>query len=272
MGLIHKGKTNKWGGYMADMSNEEVKTAWQGEGTSIFDPVLCELCYRWFNVPGGKVLDPFAGGSVRGIVSAFCGMPYTGIELRPEQVEANIEQLGIIDTGLPLPEWICGDSANMQNLLGAGFSADFVFSCPPYGSLEVYSDLPGDISAMDGEGFADAYKKIIASAVGLLKKDRFAVFVVGNYRDKKGFMCDLVGETVRAFEVAGARFYNEMILINPSGSLPIRVGKQFNGGRKIGKTHQNVLVFYKGDPKKIKENYPEIDFSQITDNSDLTAI
>ena len=32
--------------------------------------------------------------------------------------------------------------------------------------------------------------------------------------------------------------------------MPIRVGKQFSSGRKLGKTHQNVLVFVKGDPRK----------------------
>lgn len=31
-------------------------------GTSIFDPVLCEIAYRWFCPQGGTVLDPFAGG------------------------------------------------------------------------------------------------------------------------------------------------------------------------------------------------------------------
>lgn len=35
-------------------------------GTSVFDPALCELMYRWFAPPGGTILDPFAGGSVRG--------------------------------------------------------------------------------------------------------------------------------------------------------------------------------------------------------------
>ena len=39
-------------------------------GTSVFDPVLCEVAYRWFSPPGGHVLDPFAGGSVRGILAA----------------------------------------------------------------------------------------------------------------------------------------------------------------------------------------------------------
>ena len=31
-------------------------------GTSVFCPVLCELCYRWFCPAGSAVLDPFAGG------------------------------------------------------------------------------------------------------------------------------------------------------------------------------------------------------------------
>ena len=64
-------------------------------GTSIFDPVLCELAYRWFSPPQGIVLDPFAGGSVRGIVASHLGRKYTGIDLRSEQIIANRAQLGI---------------------------------------------------------------------------------------------------------------------------------------------------------------------------------
>jgi len=30
------------------------------------------------------------------------------------------------------------------------------------------------------------------------------------------------------------------------------------GSRKVVRTHQNVLVFYKGDPKKIKDNFKTI--------------
>jgi hypothetical protein len=43
------------------------------------------------------------------------------------------------------------------------------------------------------------------------------------------------------------------------GSLPIRVGKQFTAGRKLGKTHQNVLVFIKGDSKIATEYCGDID-------------
>ena len=216
-------------------------------GTSIFDPVVCELAYRWFAPPGGMVLDPFAGGSVLGIVAAALGYQYTGFELRAEQTAANRQQAARICPDNP-PLWVDGCSAaNIPAWQGA---ADFVFSCPPYGNLEVYSDDPADLSAMPFEGFRAAYRAIIAAAVAKLKPNRFACFVVGNYRNKAGFYVDLVGETVRAFEDAGAGYYNEAVLVTAVGSLPIRVGKQFAAARKLGKTHQNILVFCKGDPKR----------------------
>ena len=37
---------------------------------SVFDPVLCELMYYWFSFDKAKILDPFAGGSVRGIIAS----------------------------------------------------------------------------------------------------------------------------------------------------------------------------------------------------------
>ena len=58
-------------------------------GTSVFDPVLCEIAYRWFSPKGGVILDPFAGGSVRGIVAALLNRQYIGCDLRQEQVTAN---------------------------------------------------------------------------------------------------------------------------------------------------------------------------------------
>jgi hypothetical protein len=219
-------------------------------GTSIFDPVVCELAYSWFCPPGGKVLDPFAGGSVRGIVAATLGRHYTGVELRAEQCAANEAQAAEI-CGDTKPQWICGDSRAVIPELSGGF--DFLFSCPPYGNLEVYSDDPRDISQMPDAAFDAAYSEIILASVAALKPDTFALFVVGNYRGKDGFYRDLCGLTVRAFELAGARYYNEAVLVTAVGSLPIRVSRQFSSARKLGKTHQNILGFCKGNPKRAAE-------------------
>jgi hypothetical protein len=220
-------------------------------GTSIFDPVLCELAYRWFCPPGGLVLDPFAGGSVRGIVAAKCGRRYTGIDLSERQCAANRAQAEAICADGEMPIWACGDAADLGTLeTGA---ADFLFSCPPYGDLEVYSDNLADLSTMAPAAFMAAYREIIAAAIGKLKEDRFACFVVGDYRDKRGFYRNFPGETIEAFAAAGAKLYNEAILVTAAGSLPIRAGKQFASSRKLGKTHQNVLIFCKGDPRKATE-------------------
>lgn len=217
-------------------------------GTSIFDPVLCELVYRWFSPPAGHVLDPFAGGSVRGIVASVLGRAYTGVDLSERQITANRAQVPAICPD-SAPTWIVGDSRGIGTLAG-NERYDLIFSCPPYGDLEVYSDHPADLSTLGHDGFLAAYREIIAASVALLKPNRFACFVVGDIRDRAGFYRSLPADTVRAFEAAGARFYNEAVLVTAVGSLPIRVGKQFVGGRKLGRTHQNVLVFVKGDPKR----------------------
>lgn len=412
----------------------------KSSGVSVFDPVLCEVAYRWFSPVGGVILDPFAGGSVRGIVAAKLGRKYIGHELRAEQVEANREQAasiltetqsengfveikisakmanlkfvecnpdyienvckgsccqsstkesgtmitihpsevagieelggkvigGLLDTpnkkcmfkngqhlcdlhftdkkpfgciaspftlnnsdtlivrnrykmlkcfkdGGNVPayknfkasldlilgkeeservsahfnngggdivakitienyrklkdndaikhgglnesgsaSWIIGDSRNIHNTCKDA-QADFVFSCPPYADLEVYSDNPEDLSTLDYAEFKKAYFEIIAKTCGLLKHNRFACFVVGEVRDKKGNYYNFVGDTIDAFRTAGLDFYNEAILVTAIGSLPLRAGKTFSASRKIGKTHQNILVFVKGDGKKAAE-------------------
>jgi DNA modification methylase len=223
-------------------------------GTSVFDPVLCELCYRWFCPPGGRVADPFAGGSVRGIIAGELGLNYWGMDLSQRQVKANREQAEAIGTK-PIPLWIEGDSRKFREELGQKRVFDFIFSCPPYGSLEVYSDNPKDLSAMSDDEFAETYIEIIGETVKTLKPDRFAAFVVGDYRNKDGFYQDLPGLTTAAFEAAGMRLYNTAILLNSTGSLPLRVQNQFNGSRKLGTTHQYVLVYTNGQPREFVKQW-----------------
>ena len=215
---------------------------------SIFDPVLCEIMYRWFCPKGGYIIDPFAGGSVRGIVASHLGYNYTGIELREEQVDANIQQ-GLEITPENPPEWICGDSDGLLNFEDKMY--DFIFSCPPYYDLEVYSDDVDDLSNMTPYEFNLKYSSIIGKLYAILKDNSYACFVVGNCRDKNGFMRDLVGKTIESFEDYGFKYYNEIILRNPVASASMRAKGNMKY-KKMVKVHQNVLVFVKGDPKKAR--------------------
>lgn len=237
----------------------------QASGTSIFDPVLCELVYRWFCPPGGTVLDPFAGGSVRGIVAAKLGRAYHGIDLRPEQVAANVAQWAAMSPKAlggelaPVPQWVVGDSRTAEVV-----PCDLIFTCPPYADLERYSDDPRDLSTMPYPEFLAAYRGVIARAVAQLRTDRYAAIVVGDVRGPDGYYYGFPADTVEAFEAAGARLYNDAVLVTAVGSLPIRAGRQFAAGRKLGKTHQNLLVFCKGDPRKAADACGQIEAVEIT--------
>lgn len=218
-------------------------------GTSIFDPVLCEVIYNWFSPEGGVVFDPFAGGSVRGVVAEALGRKYIGIDLSQRQVDANqinADKLGVC------PTWHCDDSRNADNYLPDG-SADLVFSCPPYHNLEKYSDHPLDLSNMCYADFMEAYEDIIQKACRKLRNNRFAVFVVGDIRDSKGAYRDFVGHTKRMFMDQGLCLYNDGVLLEQYGTAPMRAGTVFSARRKTVKVHQNVLIFYKGEIKAISD-------------------
>lgn len=231
------GKSNN--DYMPDMASS----------TSIFCPALCELMYIWFCPKNGTILDCFAGGSVRGIVAHKLGYKYVGIELRPEQVESNRKQALEL---LPLdnqPTWICGDSEKvMEGWNWDKNNFDSIFSCPPYANLEVYSDLEDDLSYMDYSVFLKKYKRIITKATSLLTESgSFAVFVVGDVRDDRGYYLDFVSDTIKAFTdpfTGNTKLYNNMILLDPIGTAMIRASN-FKDSKKVVKIHQNVLCFRK---------------------------
>lgn len=217
----------------------------QAGSASIFDPVLCELAYRWFSPPGARVLDPFAGGSVRGVTASILGRHYLGVDIRPEQVAAN-EAQSHIGTG-PRPDWVVGDSSDLDVILDPSRRFDFVFTCPPYADLEVYSDDPGDLSTMDYATFLTAHRDIIAQSVARLRRDRFAVWVISDVRDPRtGSYRGLVHETVGAFMDAGAALHNDIVYLNAAATAGLRAERPFEATRKVVRVHQHALVFVKG--------------------------
>ena len=241
-------------------------------GTSIFDPVLAECLVNWFCPVGGGIVDPFAGGSVRGLVSTFLGNSYSGCDLSEKQIEANereYERLaikGVKDFSgkkLSKPEWVNDDSLNIAKHFKPGY--DMLLTCPPYADLEVYSDKPNDISNMPYEKFIDVYSEILKRTCALLKEDTFACIVISDIRDKKGIYRGFVEDTKAAFQRCGLALYNELVLINQVGTAAVRAGKIFSKSRKTVRLHQNVLVFVKGNARKAVEKLApyEYDFSSV---------
>lgn len=238
--------------YKADSPFAKAVLQTINDGLSTFDPVLTEASYVWYCPEGGQVLDPFAGGSVRGLVAGNLGYDYTGIDLSPRQVAANRAQADDWNERDLLAgevEWITGDAVDVVPTLPAG-GYDYVFTCPPYHNLERYTDLPADLSNMAWDDFTDAYRRVVAESLRCLAEDRFATWVVGEVRNYKGMVRGLLELTVDAHRAAGAPLYNDAVLATPLASAPRRLPNQWRASRKMGRVHQYVLTFVKGDPKK----------------------
>lgn len=221
--------------------------------TSLFDPYLCKLIYSWFTKENDLIFDPFAGGAVRGIIAGSMNRKYLGCDIRQEQIEENYKILDLNQLNIK-PIWKNIDSVKYNH----SEKYDFVFSCPPYGNLEKYSDIDGDISNLEYNSFIESYSEIISKSLKNLKDNSFACFVVGDFRNKKGNYNGFVRDTEIIFKNNNCHLYNEFILINTVGTLRLRVGKQFDSSRKNGKCHQNILVFIKGDAKKATDKIKQL--------------
>ncbi len=224
------------GGFMDNPGNR---------GASVFDPVLCELIYTMhLDKINNSILDPFAGGSVRGIIAHLLGFNYTGIELRQEQIDSNREQsLNILPINNQ-PNWFCGDS---EKILSGEWNKQFdlLFTCPPYFNLEKYSDDKDDLSNMSYSDFILKYESIINKSCNLLKSGAYACIVIQEIRDKNGNLIGLVPDTINAFRKAGMNYYNEMILQKVIASKALLSRRFFEKSKKVTRHHENVLIFRK---------------------------
>jgi hypothetical protein len=248
------------------LESDDVQVECLPDGTSVFDPVLCETSYGWFCPKGGKILDPFAGGSTRGLVAAYLGYEYTGVEIRQGQVDANLKQFATLKArhdkihsaeiaagvrqAMKKPNWIVGDSRELEKILPKEESYDLLFSCPPYYDREVYSTNEGDGSrAKTYEHFLVWLEDIYRQATARLRDNRFAIVTVGDIRNKKTGAYRLFPEdtTILFARKLGLVPYNKAILCTPIGSLRIRAAAQFPKNRRLGHAYQEVKIFWKGE-------------------------
>lgn len=223
--------------------------------TSILDPVLSEIMCKWFAPrTGAKMFDCFAGDTVFGYVSSYLGNDFIGIELRKEQVDFN----NAATAGMSA-KYICDDGRNILKHISQG-TMDMFFSCPPYYDLEVYSDLENDASNQETyEDFYSILDTAFTESAKCLKDNRFAVVICSDVRNHKdGGYYDFSGDIKATFKRNGFILYNELILVGAVGTAAIR-SKRYMKNRKVARTHQNVLVFYKGDTSEIKNEFPELE-------------
>lgn len=223
---------------------------------SVLDPTACEVILRFFMPTlGRRVYNPFGGGVQFGFVSGSYGYEYISSEIRQNQCDAN----NAICKDLNSAKWIKSDST--KYIPDGKF--DLCFTCPPYYKVEEYLDYDG--KSPDGElnsiptyeQFRDMLFAGYKKAIEALNDNCFFVVMTGDSRNKDGGYYGCEAEHELFFKSQGLHIYNRIDYLECEFTRLAQAKKTLNS-RKFPKRVQKILVFYKGDIKKIPELYPPI--------------
>jgi len=223
---------------------------------SVLDPVACEVIARFFMPKDGRrVYNPFGGGVQFGYISGACGYEYVASEIRQNQCDANNK----LCSEFPSVKWVKSDSSTYS----PDGMFDLVFTCPPYYRVERYVDYDGmapegEINSLDTyEKFRDVLFAGYKKAIEHLNDNCFFVVMTGDSRDKKGAYYCSESETELFFKENGLSVYNKIVYLECEFTRLAHAKKTLHT-RKFPKREQKIIVAYKGDISKIKDNFAPI--------------
>jgi len=223
---------------------------------SVLDPTACEVILRMFMPSGGvRVYNPFGGGVQMGFITGASGFEYLATEIRQNQVDAN----NALCQDFYNTKWIKANSSTYKPKQ----KYDLIFSCPPYYRVEKYLDYDGnppegEINHLSTyEDFRDTLFKGYKKAISVMNDNTFFVVMTGDSRDKKGAYYGCESEHELFFKEQGLHIYNKIVYLESEFTRRAQAKKTLHH-RKFPKCDQKILVFYKGDMKKIKELFPNI--------------
>ena len=92
----------------------------------------------------------------------------------------------------------------------------------------------------------------------LLANNRFAAFVVGAVRDKRGVLRDMKKCMIDAAPDTWT-LANDAVLLTTVGTAAVRAPRQFTATRALSRTHQDILVFVKGSRKEAAQRLGDVE-------------
>lgn len=208
---------------------------------SVFPAPLVEWALLRYAPPGCKVLDAFAGGPPRAVVSAIMGYDYTGFDINPVQIEENLKLLKRLK--LTSAHYILGDGQAMEQADEGSF--DFGLTCPPYHDLEKYTNQANDLSNQRSYGEFRAGIALCGEAYyRMVRPGAFVCMAVGPFRDKAGELIDFPAHVVADFREVGFLYWQNIVTTKNFGSAAKRASNAWRG-MKLVPCHEFLLVFRK---------------------------
>jgi len=211
---------------------------------SSFNPDLAKRIIEYWSKEGDLIVDPFAGHSTRMLVAKICGRRYIGYEIGPNAHKALLDALNQRQLSFHVDcptEIILGDGCQMNELKDS--SADFIFTCPPFWNIEVYEDVPGELShCKTYEEFLERIQIASDNCYRVLKSGKFMAWVVADFR-KDGFRI-FHRDCLNIFEKSGFIPWDIVINVLQSPFAWAQIAK-CERHKYTSKIHEYILIVKK---------------------------
>lgn len=236
-----------------DNSTRNKNVRWKG-ALSIFPISILNQLLDFYTVPGETFFDPFAGHNSRMEASFKKARHYIGYDVSKVFMEFNREVAGNLLKHNPNNISITLKEQDSRTIDDEDNSVDFIFSSPPYWSLEWYGDEPEQLGKLSYEDFMKDMTDIYKHCYRILKPGKFCLINVNDFRlDGKYYSYHT--DTINALKEAGFTQY-DMIIMKYGNAMRKSFPNQILKEKLMPKIHEYIIVMYKAPEQPHSAVFP----------------
>lgn len=239
---LFRKKNTLWKGTKDPIANMKNFRQVRGKYFSEFNPLLAENIINFWSNEGDIILDPFSGRT-RALIATLKKRRYIGFEISKEVYDKTSDMIYSNLKGDLIPKRYNEDSFNIDKKSIP--EVDLIFTCPPYWNLERYESSEGQLSDIKDYGlFLERYKQIMKKTTDLLKKDKYAALVVGDFRKNKRYYTFHL-DTIKIMEELGLKLHDLIIIQSVTLDIANKRFGMFKKHKFTSKIHEYLLIFKK---------------------------
>lgn len=252
----HKNDTLK----IFDNSTRNKNVRWKG-ALSIFPITILNQLLDFYTEKGDTFFDPFAGHNSRMEASFKKGRHYIGYDISHEFMNFNRDLAKVLLKNNPEKLNITLKEQDSRTIDDPDNSVDFIFSSPPYWSLEWYGDEPEQLGKLSYEDFMKGMTDVYKQCYRVLKPGKFCIMNVNDFR-LNGKYYSYHTDTINAMKEAGFTQY-DLVIMKYGNSMRKCFPNQILSEKLMPKTHEFILVFYKAPEYEHSAVYPFKEKSKV---------
>jgi len=215
----------------------------KNSGISTFPPALAKFITEFYSSVGETIVDPFAGHNSRMQVTYQLDRNYIGYDVSKDFMEFNRdvqrkiteEQLFSSNKSIILRE------QSSEKLVEEDCTADLIYTSPPYYCVEYYGDEKEQLGLSGSyDLFMARMDTIIKECFRVVKKDRFCVFNVNDFRMDNKFY-PYHADIMRSFTSAGFKLH-DIVIVKWKSCIGACFASQVEDRKMTAKTHEYLIV------------------------------